>query len=392
MDNPLNPSAPWSGELLERMRGETDPLADALITRLIAERGPAEARRMFDLLITQLELPLASFPPYVADFATKTRILPEWTDWEKVRKGEVIFQDHGPKFLIFLYYRSLPTLYACWRGAKVLVMTGRLAHDANSLETFSRRVAETGQFLIDIMSPNSLLQGHGIQMAQKVRLIHAAIRHFIPTEQWQQEEWGKPINQEDLALTLMTFSISMIEAMEQIGLPLTDEEAEAYLHTWKIVGHVLGIRPELLPENVAAGRLLLNTILDRQKGSSAAGTLLAKALVDFGEKVLPTKLFDNAPEILIRYLSGEELATLLQVRRTWGCLTFALPRVLRKYMGLAERLEDQSEPMSVLMDRISRALTRAMVGYFNTYKDAPLQVPATLRKAWGLTADASGES
>lgn len=377
----------WSDEFLDAMRMETDPVADEVVARLVADKGPGEARRLFKELITNLDVPLKSFPAYVRAYFETHQFAPEWTNWEQVRRGEEVFLDYGPQFLVFLYYRSLPTLYACWRGAQVLVMTGRLTHDSESMEIFSRRVAETGQFLIDVMSPDSLISGRGIQAALKVRLIHASIRRFIPADRWNEAEWGKPINQEDLAMTLMTFSISLLDAMELVGVELSADESEAYLHNWQVIGDSLGIRKDLIPRSVEEGRALLRKIMSRQQGSSEAGTMLTKALIAFAENTLPTRLFDNAPEILIRYLSGDELADTLQVKPTWGCLTFALPRIMRKSIGWIERLEDFSEPIDKLMDRVAAALVEKMVDFFNTYKDNRIQVPSTLRKAWGLQGE-----
>jgi hypothetical protein len=43
-----------------------------------------------------------------------------------------------------------------------------------------RRIVETAQFVLDVMAPDGLgHSGRGVRSAQKVRLMHAAIRHLI---------------------------------------------------------------------------------------------------------------------------------------------------------------------------------------------------------------------
>jgi len=34
-----------------------------------------------------------------------------------------------------------------------------------------------------------------------------------------------------------------VDGLRRLGTPVTDEEAEAYIHVWNIVGHLLGIPP-----------------------------------------------------------------------------------------------------------------------------------------------------
>jgi len=99
--------------------------------------------------------------------------------------------------------------------------------------------------------------------------------------------WGLPINQEDLAGTLMSFSWIVLDGLEKLGAALTSDEREAYLHCWKVIGHLLGIRNELLPKNFDSARDLAAAIVRRQFGPSSEGKALTKALVDMMAQVLP---------------------------------------------------------------------------------------------------------
>ena len=45
--------------------------------------------------------------------------------------------------------------------------------------------------------------------------MHAAVRHLVRSSPRYDPEWGTPVNQEDLAGTLMTFSIVVLDALEQ---------------------------------------------------------------------------------------------------------------------------------------------------------------------------------
>lgn len=82
----------------------------------------------------------------------------------------------------------------------VLTFSQRLGHDPY------RRLGETGQFVLSVTTRGALgPRGQGIRKVQKVRLLHAAIRHLIRRSPgWPEEELGPPICQEDLAGTLGT--------------------------------------------------------------------------------------------------------------------------------------------------------------------------------------------
>lgn len=369
---------------LDELRLIADPPADAVLTQLIDQQGPAEARRLFDELIRNLDMPTGELLPAAAGLMENTARLPDWADPGQVRLAHDLFLDHGPKFLLVLYYQSLPLLYLDAKGAPVLIKTSRLTNEDRSLRIFARRIAETGQFLVDTMTPGELQPGgRGITAIQKVRLIHAAIRQFIPPEEWDEATLGKPINQEDMALTLLTFSVVLTEAMTKFGLALTDEQQQAFLHTWKAIGHNLGLLPELLPADHQEGVALLEKILARHAAESEAGKLLTASLLDFAREHFPQKELQQAPESLIRYFLGPERAQMLGIQPNYGCLAWLLPEVLRSAFNLGERLEDKAgEPLRLLLNHLSRRTTRAMVNYFNVYKGRPFDLSDQLKAAW----------
>ena len=69
--------------------------------------------------------------------------------------------------------------------------------------------------------------------------MHAAVRHLAPTSPAWRPDSGLPVNQEDLAGTLMAFSWIALDGLDKLGYRLTDDERAAYLHSWLVVGHLL---------------------------------------------------------------------------------------------------------------------------------------------------------
>ena len=277
-------------------------------------------------------------------------------------------------------------LYSCAKGAEVLVKTARLDRPQGDWRIFARRVAETAQFLLGVMAPGGLVdRGEGVQLIQKVRLIHASIRHFLLADNWDSSAFGLPINQEDMAITLCSFGISTLEGLERMGIQVSNEQKEAYVHTWSAVGEMLGIVPELLPDSVAEARGLENAILERQSDTSLAGQTLTSALVQFAQERLKSRLLQTAPESLIRYFAGEKMATDLGLTHMPGCLSGLVPELLASLFRKGERLEDRSQPaLQLLFDQLSKVTMKAMFEYFDNYKQRTFVVHPELQRQWDI--------
>ena len=185
-----------------------------------------------------------------------------------------------------------------------------------------RRVWETTQFVVDVMSTGGLAPGGmGRRTAQKVRLMHAAVRHLVqsdPNLPWSTSELGLPINQEDLAATLMEFSYVILEGLGRLGIDVTRQQREAYLGTWRTIGGVLGVRPELVPSDIDEASSLTRTIAARQIGRSDEGGKLAAALVEGLQTLMPPGLAGFIPSAMRFFLerdliSGRDIAAILAV-------------------------------------------------------------------------------
>ncbi len=373
----------WTDDFLDAMRQAADPPADEAVAQLVQQQGLHSSRQLFDRLIREIEIPISDLPHPLHDFVKAQQWIPSWADQQRVAQAYDFFVDHGPKCLLLLYFKSLPLLYTDQKGAKVLANTGRLLYDPASSEIFTRRIAETGQFLLYVMRRQAFVLDHqSVNIILKVRLIHAAIRHFIRQGEWDQSVLGLPVNQEDMALTLMTFSIAIIDGLHQLGIKEEDHRMEAYLHHWNIVGNLLGVSDQLLPQNLEEARFLLQKILSRQAAASEDGRLLTQALLRFSESSIPGDRLDISAEALILYFIGQEKAGMLGLTPKKGCTGWLVVLLIRLGFSVAERWEDRSASIHYRADHLSRLLTKALVGYFSSYKDRYMEVPEEFASQW----------
>jgi len=208
-----------------------------------------------------------------------------------------------------LHCWSLPLCYAWAKPAQALYRTTRI-----HTQSF-RRVMETAQFLQDVMVEGGLLTpaGFGLRSAQRIRLLHATVRYFLRTStDWDTPRLGLAANQEDLAATMGTFSITIPEGLVKLGVDLPVRDRDDCFHIWSVVGHLLGVDPALMPATFDEGRALMTQIWQRQTAESEAGKVLTAALIECMRGFLGPALH-GAPPSLIRHFCGDALADLLAV-------------------------------------------------------------------------------
>jgi hypothetical protein len=360
------------------MRQVGDPLADAVIAELFAESEIGAVNRLMRDLVTN-ELPIPdTLPPIVRDYLIETGALPNWADPNLVAAGEQVFWRHGPKLILVLPCYSLPFDYLGRNGVQVLALTTRLAsHPA-------RRILETAQFVIDIMQSGGLTDEHGRgrRTIQKVRLMHAAVRRLAPTAPCWKTEYGLPINQEDLAGTLMSFSVVALDGLERLGVALSESDRHAYLHSWLIAAHLLGVSEELLPCDMESANALTAAIAKRQFGPSPEGKEMTRALVDMMAHTLPGDIFRHVAPRLIHYFLGKEQAGWLGIEAGSFAEVLAGPLKLLG-MEMSEMLHE-SKAAAKLAERMAHLLIESMAYVERGGSRPAFSIPTDLREQWGV--------
>jgi hypothetical protein len=381
-------SGRWTDVLLEAKRRAGDPRADRLIDELQAAGDLDAVQTLMAMLLENDGLPPLESAPLRA-FLEETGALPGWADAARIERGQEVFRRWGPQICMALFFAALPASYAAAKGVQVLYLTATLETDTQ------RRILETSQFLLDVMTPGSLTDpdGNGIRTAQKIRLVHAAVRDLI--EDWAEQhrarwdaDWGTPLNQEDLAGTLMTFSWITVDALKKVGVELGEEDAAAYLHVWNVIGHLLGIDDDLLPADMGDAEHLTRTIQVRQWAPSEAGRAMAAALVRLMQRLIPGRLNDGLPVAMIRYLIGDEPAEML------GLEPSRRDRVTSRFLFLLTReyLDERSTNprLARLVEPLGRHLLENSV-LVQRHRGRPsFRVPDRLRGDWSLRAPSRG--
>jgi len=184
------------------------------------------------------------------------------------------------------------------------------------------------------------LWGPGFIATRKVRLLHASMRYMLshperfrqPREQevddrslaqgllrelgedgWQEDLYGVPVNQQDLAYTLLTFGLVIPEGLERWHVHLDQADKEAFLHAWRVVGWVIGIEDHLLPKDWADAQRIRRQIAGEQAKGSEMGRDMTATLMQFLQDYLPHAcgLKTSLPAWLIRDQMGPDAPKVL---------------------------------------------------------------------------------
>jgi len=300
-------------------------------------------------------VPRPDTPPEVARaieaYLREARGLPAWADRAKIERAEALFMDFGVLSCLLLFCSSLPECYVIPDLSQALYVTGQLEQHTEY------RIRATAAMIFPVMMHGGLTrpEGGGIAQVLKVRLIHATIRHLIlrgspedaaamvgdrrkvpdglvlppvaalegekTTHQamhhalfahgWNVGKDGLPCNQEELAYTLLTFHYVCLRGLRTLGLGLRREDEEAYLHAWNVMGHVVGIRPDLMAHTMEDAEALFQQIQARGRADPFAPDprpQLGRALMRTMENLIPLRLAKPLPTLLTRHLCGRATA------------------------------------------------------------------------------------
>ena len=166
---------------------------------------------------------------------------PEWVDWDSVRRGQQVFQDHLGQAYFALTFTLLQG-FSVARLSEVLHVSG-YAQDA---ETAFERYRETSFAILDWVSypldeENSLGQ---IQL-QNIRAMHSfARRRSVKLFDASKGE-GVALSQYDMAEVLLAFAGICPNLMaHDLNVHLTRDEMKDWCHAWRLIGYHLGIKDE----------------------------------------------------------------------------------------------------------------------------------------------------
>lgn len=274
------PTAPrWSDPAwLDTLRTMGDPIGDECVRALKASGvKPGVLRRILAQMKANDRRVPADAPQPLKDFFAQTYTfcdkcgtpdLPSWVDRDRVIRGQQAFMEHSVPAILVMLCKSLPEGYAAPSMAKILNMSG----DLKAMPF--HRLMGTLQLLLEVTAPYSFERmGTGQIGGQEMRLMHAGVRTNVAPEVLGEagfeafvKQYGVPVNQEDMAGTMIGFSLLVVDGLKILGVALDDQAAEDYYYVWRVFAHQMGLRypgapddADCLPQSLDEARAFYET-------------------------------------------------------------------------------------------------------------------------------------
>lgn len=408
------------------MTREADPVADRAVAAIVGPwsdadgaMGPgmarlAQATRLMARWTTNASLQTwaqqaADADPQVVAalqaYIGQARDLPAWTRLADVEAAEDLFMDYGPLSCTLLFCASLPECY-------VLPHLSDVLHAAGQLEAHTEyRIRQTAAMVFPVMMQGGIAtpEGGGVAQVLKVRLIHATIRHLIlrgtpqqtsgriaplastgpgatlhealVSHGWDVDRQGVPCNQTELAYTLLTFSYVFLKGLRTLRIPLSAQQEEAYLHAWNVVGHVLGIREELMAHSMDEAAAMFGALQAIGHGEVSAPDVrpgLGRALMATMAQTIRLPVLRHLPVPMTRWLIGRGTARAIGVDQRIGPLTWLTFNVARVAVAFIDGVVRLVRPQFSLTRMFTRVVGYHLLTRFLLDQTRPLALPEEL--------------
>lgn len=374
----ITPDPRWTDEVLDAYRLVGDPPADQAVAEVFATGSVAEVNRLMRTLVRNDMPPPDELPASLRHYFDTTESLPEWADLDVIARSQEFFMRHGLLSILILGNYSLPICYAASRGVKVIYESARLYSDPR------RRVLETAQLLLDSLAPGGLdPDGAGVRSTQKVRLMHAAIRNLLLERGWDTPTLGIPINQEDLVGTLGAFGFYFMDGLRKLNVRFTTREADDYIHTWNVLGHILGIQRPLHAQNFEEATHLAERINDRHFTASFEGRVMQEALTGWMQSIIPGNAFKGFPIALTRHFLGEERANIIGLPPSDWTQISLVP--FRAFNVLLSNANQEIPPIADAVSYFSQKMIDNLLVAERGGERTHFHIPKTLKGAWKIS-------
>lgn len=252
-------------------------------------------------------------PADLRDFMESARQLPSWVDRAKLQHTKDFYTRRGTYF---------GALYGMGSGmmSTLIPHEARAVYYSNGGYDLKDRISKTAKLGYDIGTQDAWDDdGEMIVTTVKTRLIHAAVRHLLPTSAYWAAvaDEDKPISQRDIMITWHSLASFTWKKMNEWKLKLPQADADAYLHSWQVTAHMLGVLDEYIPASWSEASSQSTQLLDPLLAATPEGLDLADRLLHLASE------YDGGASYpflcsMTRYMLGNQAAEWLRIPRQPG--------------------------------------------------------------------------
>jgi endo-cleaving rubber dioxygenase len=295
-----------------------DEVADPLVASLIDRGDVPKVNQLLKGWTKNGQALPDGLPADLRAFIEEARKLPSWADQGKLATAFEFNQKRG-------LYLGITYGFASGMMSTAIPHEARAVYYSKGGADMKDRITKTAKLGYDIGTEKAFApDGEMIVTCVKTRLAHAGVRHLLP----QSPYWTKsadekiPISQADMMVTWHSLPTTVMKNLVKWKIPMPAAESGAFLHSWQLTAHMLGIKDEYIPATWDEANSQAKQVLDPILAPTPEGIKLADILLNLGSVIDGGILSKPVLGALTRFMLGDEIAGWLKIPQEplWGPL------------------------------------------------------------------------
>jgi hypothetical protein len=190
----------------------------------------------------------------------------------------------------------------------------------------------------------------------------------------------------------------VLDGLVTLKQEISQEDRDAFVHTWSVVGSLMGVRDELLPRDHASARRLLDAIRQQQAARTDDGVLLTSRTVDAFHDLLRTRALPGllSPRslavLVVRTLLDPRTAELTGVPEPSladRMLLAPLLHLVTLSVGVVDWIAHHDHAARFVQGIVARHMVEHLAALSEEDAETLFFIPEELRESWA--AQAAGE-
>lgn len=348
-----------------------DDAADPLLASLLDNGQVPAVNTAFQSWINNGDALPGGLPANLTTYLQQYNALPSWADTTKLS----LAADFNRRMNLYLFLS-----YSLGSGmmSTVIPNEARNVYYSAGGADMKARAAKTFTFGYDLSTMDAFLPtGHFVVTANKTRMVHAAVRHLLPqSTPWETVTAEQtPISQGDILVTFHSTGTYAHQNLVKWGVPMSAADEDAFLHSWQVALHLLGVQDQFIPQSWAAADAQAAQILTPILAPTTEGVSLAHTLLQLMYQ--PTLGLDTGlVNEFVRYLLSNEIGDWLGLPRDYisaELISVGWPAYIAFSTGL-------SPIVPIAFDVIDQFVRGIAMMYLNN-GTSPTQTPITIPTA-----------
>lgn len=261
-------------------KGVWDDEADQIVADVIDSGHTADVNKELRKWTKNGQDLSRALPSELRNFMETARQMPSWTDRGKLETAVDFNEKRG-------LYLGVTYGFASGMMSTVIPREARAVYYSKGGADMRDRITKTAKLGYDIGTSNAYKDdGEMVVTCVKTRLAHAGVRHILP----KSPHWAKvadeaiPISQADMMVTWHSLPTTVMQNLVKWKVPIPADESDAFLHSWQLCAHMLGIKDEYIPNswaeaNSQAAQVLTPILAPTPEGVKLADMLLNLATI-----------------------------------------------------------------------------------------------------------------